>query len=365
MLHIINFSSSIETLTAFISLFLGLYLLSLKKQTDRHLIGMFLLTFSAGITLKLLVSNQVLSPLFIFFDVWLYLPVFVYFLLSLGISLFGNKTHWGKLLLPVPWLLNNFHSIYCLMQPVGWQSGYLKSDYFRNYCFAFGIFSAILMIALMIWALKNTTLLQKKLARQDTAWVKRLIAMLLVIGAARLAETLVDAWVTNSLFVTIVSSCTIFFVFITICGIGFDLFRASGFFQKAPGVTGFDVAPKGEGIQMTEEQEAIYNQLEQLLNKVYANPELSLGYLALKLGVKNQVLSKVIYGKTGLHYYDYINRLRITKFKEMLESKVSKQLSIEGMAKELGFKSKSTFYKYFKKTEGTTPTKYQQRVNAA
>lgn len=115
--------------------------------------------------------------------------------------------------------------------------------------------------------------------------------------------------------------------------------------------------------ELNSQQLLIYDQLENLLKtkKIYTRLDLTLGTLADELGVTDKFLSKVIYTKTGLRYYDFINQWRIEAFKVLLQSEIAQRLSIEGIAKEVGFKSKSTFYTYFKKMELITPKQYQQK----
>ncbi|OJJ22483.1 hypothetical protein BKI52_07320 [marine bacterium AO1-C] len=114
---------------------------------------------------------------------------------------------------------------------------------------------------------------------------------------------------------------------------------------------------------LSAEQLEIYERLEELLKEkeMYSQPDLTLKKLAQELQVKSHDLSAIIHHKTGFRYYDYLNSLRVEAFKKLLCSSMGQKLSIEGMAKQVGFRSKSTFYTCFKKLEGVTPKEYQQR----
>jgi AraC-like DNA-binding protein len=63
------------------------------------------------------------------------------------------------------------------------------------------------------------------------------------------------------------------------------------------------------------------------------------------------------------NFFNYINDLRIAKAKKMLNGDQHDKLSIEGIAKVVGFQSKSSFYTAFKKTTGITPTEYKAHLN--
>ncbi|MFH1194375.1 MAG: helix-turn-helix domain-containing protein [bacterium] len=69
-------------------------------------------------------------------------------------------------------------------------------------------------------------------------------------------------------------------------------------------------------------------------------------------------LSYLINEHYGFNYNEFINKLRIEYLLQEMNNKRWENYSIEGIAKEVGFKSKSTFISAFKKTAGTTPSNY-------
>ncbi|MEO0723125.1 MAG: helix-turn-helix domain-containing protein, partial [Bacteroidota bacterium] len=62
----------------------------------------------------------------------------------------------------------------------------------------------------------------------------------------------------------------------------------------------------------------------------------------------------------GLKFYELTNHYRIEAAKQHLQATTDKSLSMEQLAYQLGYKSKSTFYNAFKKAEGMTPRQYQK-----
>ena len=58
-------------------------------------------------------------------------------------------------------------------------------------------------------------------------------------------------------------------------------------------------------------------------------------------------------------FYNLVNRFRIEQAKKLLLDPKASHLSIEGIAYECGFKSRSTFFKFFKKEVGMTPTAFK------
>ena len=73
------------------------------------------------------------------------------------------------------------------------------------------------------------------------------------------------------------------------------------------------------------------------------------------LNVRPRELSRLINQVDNNNFYHFINALRIQHFKALQADSANRHLSIVGLAREAGFKSKSTFYAAFKKLEGTTP----------
>jgi YesN/AraC family two-component response regulator len=67
-------------------------------------------------------------------------------------------------------------------------------------------------------------------------------------------------------------------------------------------------------------------------------------------------LSHIINTESEKNFNDFLNEFRIDHFKKLLEND---QFSIEGMAYESGFKSKTSFYRAFKKSTGQTPLQYK------
>lgn len=121
---------------------------------------------------------------------------------------------------------------------------------------------------------------------------------------------------------------------------------------------------KYETSKLTPQQEEIY--LKKLLRymereKPHLDNQLTVKTLSGGLSVSHRDISRVINEKTGMHFYDFINRFRVEEAKRMLEKSISqKGLSILGIAYEVGFNSKSSFNSAFKKVNGITPSQYRK-----
>ena len=92
--------------------------------------------------------------------------------------------------------------------------------------------------------------------------------------------------------------------------------------------------------------------------KPYRNPKLSLQELAEMMDTNIHTISRLINEGYEKNFYDFINEYRIEEFKELIAKEQYKNQTFLALALEVGFSSKTTFYRAFKKSTGETPRKY-------
>ena len=103
----------------------------------------------------------------------------------------------------------------------------------------------------------------------------------------------------------------------------------------------------------------IADKLERLMDqeKTFRDPNLSLNSLAAQVPTSTHMLSQVINEHFQVSYSDYVNQYRIEEFiKRINEEKISFLTA----ALDVGFGSKPTFNRAFKKLKGKTPKEYFQ-----
>jgi len=137
-----------------------------------------------------------------------------------------------------------------------------------------------------------------------------------------------------------------------------ELFRLD-----ASKVASADIEQKEETSLSPEEVEELDKIKANLMDvmhsgKMYLNPDLSLPDMALKLGMRKELLSRAINLGIGKNFYRFVNEFRIEEFKRLVANGGAKRLTHSGLAYEAGFKSKSTFYKAFKEITGITPSEF-------
>jgi AraC-like DNA-binding protein len=110
----------------------------------------------------------------------------------------------------------------------------------------------------------------------------------------------------------------------------------------------------------TEQVEQITGQLNELMEK--EKPYLKEGYsikdLAYQINLPAYQLSAFINIETGVHFNDFINRLRISYCEELIGKGESDNLNLFGLAAKCGFHNRNTFTAAFKKYTGLTPSAF-------
>jgi AraC-like DNA-binding protein len=109
--------------------------------------------------------------------------------------------------------------------------------------------------------------------------------------------------------------------------------------------------------------EGIFAQLSKHMKeaKPFLNADLTLDELAIQIGVSPHQLSQAINQQGGTNFFLLVNTYRVEVIKERLRDPAYASFSILGIAKDGGFKSKSTFNKIFKEITGETPSAYQNK----
>jgi adenylate cyclase len=115
-------------------------------------------------------------------------------------------------------------------------------------------------------------------------------------------------------------------------------------------------------INATKSSEYSARLLEYLsVNKPFLNPDLSLRELASQVEIHPNHLSWLLNNNFGKNYNEFINQYRIEAFKLNAKAAKNANLTIEGLAYESGFNSKTVFNTYFKKETGLTPKQFMKQ----
>jgi len=93
-------------------------------------------------------------------------------------------------------------------------------------------------------------------------------------------------------------------------------------------------------------------------SEVYKNQQVTLAEVASHVGCSQKSVSTAINSYHSLNFNAFINYLRVEAFKASVEDPKFRHLSLFGIAQEVGFSSKASFHRAFKKQCGLTPREY-------
>lgn len=96
-------------------------------------------------------------------------------------------------------------------------------------------------------------------------------------------------------------------------------------------------------------------------HQIYRDPKITVTKLAGHLNWPINSVSKMINETLDSNFNDLINQYRVSAFKKLVLKPESKKYSILGLGQEVGFSSKASFYRIFKKETGMTPSEYLKK----
>ena len=352
-------------------LILGILLiLNYKKNKSWFLLGLFLLTYSVEFLEAVLVDEEIVDTN----PTLLFLPIRFYFLFAPLLYLYAKsifsevklRSEWkhlwpGTLEILVLSILFLFPAKSKLQI---YQSVAFELSEALYILMAFIYINVYLIITIIFINRSGKKVLNNysNTAGKKLWWVKGICYYILALNASMILSAFVpESWETSEMFWSSLIN-TAFVILVAVYGfqqsqIELSVSGHSNVPQKGPQIS-TSVPVQRRQVEQTVE----YKRLVQFLQKKkpYRDPQLSLVQLAKMLQYSPRKLSQVINENSGQNFNIFINHFRVEEAKEMLENDDFQNLNHLGVAKEVGFNSKSTFYKSFRQITGTTPAKFQK-----
>lgn len=110
--------------------------------------------------------------------------------------------------------------------------------------------------------------------------------------------------------------------------------------------------------EIEEKKEALIRSIRQ--NELFRDTDLSVAKLANHMNWPVNDISTVINESLSINFNDLINQFRVEAFQQLVQKPSSKKYSILGLAQEVGFSSKASFYRAFRKELNMTPSEYMK-----
>lgn len=113
-----------------------------------------------------------------------------------------------------------------------------------------------------------------------------------------------------------------------------------------------------------EQKQEIIKQIENFMatESPFLRSEFSLIEMAEKLDFNRSYISQVINEHYRCNFNSFINDYRIKEARKKLSDPSNTKITIEAIAHEVGFKSKTSFNNAFKKFTGVTPSFYLKSI---
>ncbi|GMN06158.1 hypothetical protein MTsPCn5_15470 [Croceitalea sp. MTPC5] len=120
--------------------------------------------------------------------------------------------------------------------------------------------------------------------------------------------------------------------------------------------------------KMGFDKTVIERQLKNILHKMetekpYLNKDFSLSTFSKQLQVTPAVLSNLLNTHLNVTFNDFANKFRVDEVKDKIQNGAYTNFTIESIAADSGFKSKTTFYRAFYKFTSQTPKTYIGQVS--
>lgn len=154
----------------------------------------------------------------------------------------------------------------------------------------------------------------------------------------------------------------IFFTFLLYFSALSELIKPSRTILSIPPNEAKEDAPRYLSSPMKEEKkEEIQQKLLLIMQdqKLYTDCLISLAKISRQIGEPVYMVSQVINEKLDSTFYDWIAKYRVEEAKRMLLDTKTESYTIEQIAEEVGYNSKSAFNKAFKKFTGQTPSQFR------
>jgi AraC-like DNA-binding protein len=110
----------------------------------------------------------------------------------------------------------------------------------------------------------------------------------------------------------------------------------------------------------SKEMEAIQQYFEQ--QKPFLKKDLNINQVSVALGIPSRELSFIINNHFGQRFTDFLNKYRVEFITKKMNKEYLNNYTLEAIASEAGFASKSTFNLAFKKYHQLTPSEYLAKL---
>ena len=375
----INLLPTITVLTILISLFLSLFLVTVKTKhkVSNRLFALFLILTAIDISTNLgdLIMVSLNKKIFISSFFFLQLPTFYLYILSVCYSDFKLKPK--HLFHCIPFLIANlvfiprfyavdFASKISFLE----KSNSMLEIQFNHILVLFQIVVYFVAVFMLLRKAKKIYLENYAGASMESlTWLFQFTVVLSIFYSIALLKNIfkftqypfISEWLKIGLFVF---ELIIIFWYLYKALNNPNLFRSID--SKLKLVESI-ISEENNSDTILENEKAQNEDLQKLQQymiseKPFLDPSLTIQDVAIATKIPVRELSLLINHKLEQHFYDFVNAYRVENAMAILKDSTKNKVTILEILYEVGFNSKSSFNTAFKKHTGTTPTSYRNSL---
>ncbi|MDY8135547.1 AraC family transcriptional regulator [Aquimarina sp. 2201CG5-10] len=359
-----NIVSLIDTLGLIQGVILGLLLIIINRKKDKSTLylGLFIIAFALNL-LPTILEDLKITEFYPKYDllplefIWLLFPLFYIYVQQISILPENKLKYWVL----VPALLVLIIDTIVFFQSVDTKK-IIEESLWYNLKDVLGlIFSYYIGFKTLGFIKKHIQELKDQYTStefRELRWARFFVGFGLLFTFVTLVSGFFD---TGFYFLLIVSTINVMLLYwISVRGILQQNVQTLVSVSKEEN-TDNRYNRKAKSSKTEEVSKKLLQQIEQYIisEKVYIQPDLTIIDISEKVDIHPKRISGIINSLCNKNFNSYINSFRIEKAKELLSNNLFDHLSIEGIGKEVGFNSKSTFYDAFKKHTDTTPSSFK------
>lgn len=217
-------------------------------------------------------------------------------------------------------------------------------------------YSHVLIYLFMSYRLlRRENLNLKKQHNKQRLKLQKVLGIYLAFGFVIVLILFIKPFVNSnsSIFYKLITAFFLFHIY----GISYLIYQDKGFNIRIDESKNY----KTKKLLPLQYQEEILDKLIQYFQseKPYLDKKLNISKVASNLKMTSNNLSFVINKKLNKRFNDFVNEYRVELAKKYLVDSSKEHLTIEAIAEEVGFNSKSTFNSAFKKNTGATPSEFK------
>ena len=360
--------SLIRAVGIFQGLLLGIILIaSSKKSKSTLFLGLFLIGFSVEFLPELLSDLKFLdyNPrqlLFLLNLSWILFPLFFIYVQKISIIPVERITYW----VIYPGLMGVIMHLILGMVDRNFTDWLLENTYIYQIIYAISLVYSLYIIYRIVRLIQmHREEVRNQYSQPENRlleWTSFFAFFCFALVATRIAALFMDR---SPVLHLIMSGLNIVIIaLIAISGIfQYNVFNviSSSNNQQIP--LGQEQA--GSSITATKGRE-ILNKMDKLMNdtKIYLRQDLTITDVAQEIKEHPRTISIALNTYYKKNFNTYINEFRILTAEKMLKEGYTQQKSIEGLSQEVGFRSKTSFYRSFKENTGLTPLEFVKKLES-